>query len=140
MNLYYLRCIESDVPELFALGKALGALEEFTDPETNVTSIKSVVGGSLDVIGPIYSPIVATGAFDANGFPIFIPGEPKKDANGNVYWHANLLTPIDLRATAETMAASNPDIATNLQHINRFFVTDVKGVAVPPAQPVRVFL
>ena len=140
MRDYYLRCIESDVPLLLRLGTALGVLQEVQDEEGN-TKITGTTGSSFDVIGPIYSPAVATGVVDANGFPVFIPGDPKKNANGNVYWHANLRTELDLLSVAQDIAKVNPEIALYLPDISRFFITDsVTELAAAPANPVRVFL
>lgn len=139
MNLYYLRCIEADVPKLLSLGIALGALQELTDEDGNTKTV-AAGGGALDIIGPIYAAATPTGVFDQQGFEIFQQGAPKADASGNVYWHANLLTHLNLRDAAEALATANPEIAAGLADIGKFFVTDATGAAVPPAQPARVFL
>lgn len=139
MHLYYLRCIEADVPSLLGLGKTLGALRDVEDDQGNVKTV-ATEGGALDIIGPIYSAPTPTGVLDAFGVEIFQQGAPKADADGNAYWHANLLTPVDLRATAEQLEYTHPEIAAGLAAVGKFFVTDATGAAVPPAQPARVFL
>ena len=126
VNTYYLRCIESDIATLLALGKTLGALADFTDPDTHVVRVVAAQGGCLDVIGRINDQ--ATGL-------------PKADAGGAIYWHANLLTPLDLRDVADAMSASNPAIAAGLADLTRFFIVDPQTWhATAPAQPVRVWL
>lgn len=140
MRDYYLRCTEADVPLLLRLGKALGALQDLEDDQGDTKTVGSN-GSTLDVIGAIYSAPVDTGKVDKDGNPIFIPGEPKKDAKGKVYWHANLRTDLDLLTVAQDMAKVNPEIALYLPDISRFFITDPStGLATAPANPVRVFL
>jgi len=120
MNTYYLRCIESDIPQLIALGHALGALQ------TQDEVVTATDGGYWDVLGAL---------------PDFTDSETlRKDAEGNTYWHANLRTPVDLRERAEALALANPEIAGALSQISRFFVVDAEGKAVSPAYPSRVFL
>jgi hypothetical protein len=91
-------------------------------------------GGAWDFIGPIHRP---TGEVDDEGVPLT---EPLTDPEGNVYWHANLLTPIDLRARAEALAAERPEVAAALADVARFFPVDENGQPRAPSNPYRVFL
>ena len=123
MNDYYLRCIESDVPTLLALGQLLGALQITTQEDG--TQAVSAPGGAIDIIGHK---------------PHYLTGEPVCDENGVPYWHANLRTPLTLREVAAQMAIDHPEIAAGLANEGRFFLVDENGVAVPPQFPQRVFL
>ena len=118
MNDYYLRCIETDVPTLLALGVLLGALS-ITD------GVVSAPGGAIDIIGHK---------------PDYLTGETLCDSSGVPYWHANLRTPLNLRSVAEEIATAHPEVAAGLSDLGRFFVVDVGGVVVPPQFPQRVFL
>jgi hypothetical protein len=123
MNDYYLRCVESDVSTLIALGVILHALVVTHDDAGQ--QVITAPGGALSVIGQL---------------PDLVTGEPLRDPAGAVYWHANLRTPVDLRATAEALAAARPEIAAGLATIGRYFVVDAAGAAVPPASPRQVWL
>jgi hypothetical protein len=65
--------------------------------------------------------------------------EPVRDAQGNLYWHANLRTTIDLRERAEAKAASNPELAEALADLDRYFVTDESGQPKVPNEPAMVW-
>ena len=117
MKIYFLRCIESDYPQLITLGKLLSVISEkdsviyTTDP-----------AGCWDYIGPIYRDEKAL-----------------TDLGGNVYIHVNLMTPVNLREAAQALAASKPEIAAGLVNLPKYFLVDTEGNAVAPAQPHRVF-
>lgn len=131
MNTYYLRCVDSDLPRLLALGHALGALQTFEDV------VSATGGGCWDVLGTLPDPATAqTGGFE---MPV-VYADILRDAEGAPYFHANLRTPINLRDAAEALAATNPAIAGALASIPRFFVSDDLGAATSPANPARVFL
>lgn len=132
MNTYFLRCVDTDLPTLIELGTTLGALQT-VDGVTSAT-----LGGAWDVIGPIEK-------WDQ-------PGTPVKGPGNKVYIHANLRTPIDLRARANELAAGgNGQIVAALGQLNRFFSKvrkkpDQNGnptnedEAAPPDFTKRVFL
>jgi hypothetical protein len=161
MNKYYPRCIEADWPTLVNLGVLLGVLQHTPASEemegtpsvgfyeatgepydfVDMTRMRPVTpahtwapGGAWDFIGPIHRP---TGEVDDEGVPLT---EPLTDPEGNVYWHANLLTPIDLRARAEVLAAERPEVAAALADMARFFPVDNNGQPRAPSNPYRVFL
>lgn len=127
MNHYYLRAVPATWSTLLTLGERLGAIQTI-EGATHATD-----GGAWDYIGEIHRP---TGAVDEEGLPVLAP---VTDAGGAVYLHANLLTPLDLRAAAEALAPADPDIAQALATLGAFFVTDATGQAVAPAAPHRVF-
>ncbi len=120
MNDHYLRCVETDRTTLVQLGVVLGALA--IDPDTGTVSAP---GGAWDEIG--HKPDWQTGL-------------PICDPHGVPYWHANLRTPVDLRAVATALAPTHLAIAAGLAVEGRYFVVDAAGAAVPPAYPARVFL
>jgi hypothetical protein len=137
MNDYYLRCIETDVPTLIALGTLLGALETLTDDD----GVSRVVapGGALDIIGAVMS--WDSGTMETiEGRSVRVGQTPSCDSNGVPYWHANLRTPVDLRGVAEKIAAENPGVAAGLADLSKFFVVDADGAAVPPKILHRVYL
>lgn len=75
---------------------------------------------------------------DENGME-YPDTSPLVDRDGNVYIHANLITPINLREASAAVAKDNPDIAEGLADLSRYFVTDADGNAVAPANPHTVF-
>lgn len=128
MNEYFLRCRESQRPRLLALGVQLGVLirdeqgQHHAPPGAawvEVGRICEVVGGTPE------SPVVAC----------------KAAPDGELYWHANLMTPINLRQRAQALAAGNGDIAAALADVDSYFVTDpATGEAVRPAAPAVRFM
>ena len=131
MNNYYIRCKQSDWPELLALGEKLGAVK-VTDEGVFATN-----GGAWDYIGEIHKPtgVMLTDA-DGNQYPEMAP---VLDPEGVPYWHANLITPLALGELAISMQGDNPDIAAALAELGRFFLLDAEGNARLPTQPHRVF-
>ena len=115
MNIYYIRTVAEDYPQLIALGKLLGAI--------------------IEVDGAIYAPF---GQWDYIG-PIVKDGSSLKDGQGREYIHANIATPVSLRATAVALAATNPDVAAGLANLSKYFLLDGQGNATAPAIPYRVF-
>ncbi len=126
-NTYYLRTIAADYTAMLAMGVLLGAIQVIDDQV-------HAPGGCWDFIGPIHVP---TGDLDAEDNPIMTP---RLDGDGNEYIHVNLITPVNIKAAALTLAAAHPEIAEGLANLGRYFVTDIDGNAVPPAAPHRVFL
>ncbi len=59
--------------------------------------------------------------------------------SGEPYLHANLRSPGSLRGLAEAAAVKNPNIASALSNIPKYFVADANGDVVPPKNPVRVW-
>ena len=115
--IYYLRCIESDYPQLIALGKLLGVIEQVGEVIRTVDP-----GDYWDYIGQIITD-----------------SKPRADKDGNVYIHVNLLTSINLRDAATAMAAKYPEVREGLATMGKYFLLDAEGNAIAPAQPHRVF-
>lgn len=131
MNNYYIRCKQSDWPELLALGEKLGAVQVTED------GVFATNGGAWDYIGEIHKPtgVMLTDA-DGNQYPEMAP---VLDPDGVPYWHVNLITPLALGELAISMQGNNPDIAAALAELGRFFLLDAEGNARLPTQPVRVW-
>lgn len=130
MHKYYLRT--TDMPGLIALGVRLGALEPLDGGGVQATH-----GGTWTFIGPLpdISRVVGT---DSDGQPMH---DVLRDANGGgaPLQHANLLTPLDLAATATALAQADPSIAAALAQVPRYFVAGEDGKARQPKNPVLVF-
>lgn len=129
MRDYWLRATEQNWPMLLALGVKLGAIT------VDESIISATHNGGWDYIGPIHEPTGETQT-DDEGFEHPVTA-PKLDTHGNLLLHANLRTPLDLRAIAE--ASEDEDIIAGLSAMPAFFVTDEHGEPVPPNQPARVF-
>jgi hypothetical protein len=120
---YYLRTTEPLWPVLLDLGVRLGAIKLDEDGKPYAVS------GAFDFIGPIYEP---TGdVIDEQ--PVM---EPLRSPSGDIYWHANLRTDLDLR---ELQAASD-DAEITSADLSMFFVADETGELKAPDHPRRVFL
>jgi hypothetical protein len=126
---YWCRSIESDWAELLALGVLLGALKESEGKHY-------AVAGDFVEIGYVYRPTGETVLVDGIETAL---AEPVRDAQGNLYWHANLRTTINLREIAEAMAVSNPEMAEGLSQLHRYFVTDQNGQPKAPNDPAVVW-
>jgi hypothetical protein len=126
---YFLRCLESDRPKLLSLGVLLGALQE-SEGKHYATA------GDFVEIGYVYRPTGETVLVD--GIETALT-EPVGDENGNLYWHANLRTTMNLREIAEAMAVSNPELAEGLSQLYRYFVTDELGQPKAPNDPAVVW-
>lgn len=99
--------------------------------------IEATGGGCWDYIGPIYVPNGETIETEMFGLqPVMVP---LVNEQGEVLLHANLLTDEDLRANAEALAASHPEIAAGLADLSLYFVVDAEGNAKAPSNPHRVF-
>jgi hypothetical protein len=129
MSDYFLRFIESDKPAVRALGILLGELHNTDDD--------SLVGNGFVLIGHLYAPTGET-VLDDDGNTIELR-EVIKDQNGQPYIHANLRTNQDLKAVAESMAVSHPELGAALSNLGRFFLLDEEGNARAPKQPQQVF-
>lgn len=122
MKDYFIRCTQSDKPELYRLAEALGQV--LLNPETGTYS-----GPGWVDIGPIYR---GTGEFvTVDGVETELTA-PVLAPDGQPYHHANLRTSDDLRALAE--AAGIPVV-----DLGRFFVVDEEGNPTTPKQPAVVF-
>lgn len=126
---YHLRCLESDKPQLLALGVLLQVLQE-SEGKHHATA------GDFVEIGYVYRPTGETVLVD--GIETALT-EPVRDENGNLYWHANLRTTIDLRERAEAMAVSSPELAQALSQLGKYFVTDELGQPKVPNDPAVVW-
>ena len=141
MHDYYLRCVEADVPQLLQLGHVLGVLQ--TVPDTG--DVTGGVGSAWDVIGPIHVPTGGT-IKGVGDFPDTPELAPRKNSQGEVWWHANLRTHIDLREAAQALVDKNlelgeehPELEQALANLSKYFVVDAQGQPVPPAEPHRIF-
>lgn len=126
---YFLRCIESDKAELLALGVLLQVLQESEGRHC-------ATAGDFVEIGYVYRPTGETVLVD--GIETAVT-EPVRDENGNLYWHANLRTTINLRERAGAMAVSNPELAAALSQLGKYFVTDELGQPRAPNNPAVVW-
>jgi hypothetical protein len=126
---YFLRFLESDLPEVRILGILLGELHDTEDD--------SLVGNSFVLVGHLYEPTGET-TTDEDGNVIKLQ-RVITDPDGNPYIHANLRTNQDLKAVAEQLAADNPQMAEALSNLGRFFLLDEEGNARTPSNPQRVF-
>jgi hypothetical protein len=117
---YWVRCVDSEMPQALALGQQLGLLDE----DNNPTQLAKI----WHVIGAIYIPTGETIIVDGMEIPVTTP---KVDASGEEYWHANLTTdfnlleyasnitdPIILAAVAERGSYFMP-VAPNKPHVVR---------------------
>lgn len=159
MNTYYLRCTEDLRGRLIELGVQLGAIAVVTDPDVRpaqaaprgrsagpvpapTTRIQALHGGAWDEIGTILDDSTGTDVPDPlrPGQTTRINKQPRQEG-GKRLWHANLRTPINLRARALEMAKSDPSIAAELAQLRRYFVTrpDKLDAAAAPQSPARVF-
>lgn len=122
MTDYFIRCTQTDKPELYRLAEALGQVTY--SPETQTYS-----GPGWVDIGPIYR---GTGEFvTVDGVETELTA-PTLSPSGEPYYHANLRTSDDLGALAE--AAGIP-----VADLGRFFVVDEEGNPTAPKQPAVVF-
>lgn len=130
MNKYFLRTIPADYEQMIALGVTLGAIK-ITD------EVISAPGGCWDYIGPIYVP---TGEVVQNLLQGPVPVmTPRVDANGAEYIHVNLITPVNLKESAQALAEAHPEVAAGLANLSKYFLVDAEGNAVAPNMPHRVF-
>lgn len=129
---YFLRCLESDKAKLLALGVMLGVIQEQDGNYYATAGDFFPVNGDGKVYRPTGETVLADGIETALT-------EPVRDNNGNLYWHANLRTTINLRERAEAMAVSNPELAEALSQLGKYFVTDEEGKPRAPNQPACVW-
>lgn len=124
MNTYYLRCRKSQLETLISRGIRMGVIQEQDG------TISPVGAGAWDDIGLKYSSVV-------DGEPL---GEPVGGSD-DPYWHINFRTVHNLREKAvEAAMSGDSDIASGLQEIANYFITDAEGNATAPQFPLRVFL
>lgn len=129
---YYLRCKETDYPNLVTLGKTLGVIRELEG------KIIPVWLGDWDYIGYIYDPLTGTEQTNADGERYKV-GQTPYWKDGVPYVHINFRTEHNIRELAEALAIENPAIAWALSTIPNYFITDANGNHVAPSNPVRVF-
>jgi hypothetical protein len=130
MKDYYLRFTATDLPAIRSLGILLGELHDTADG--------SLSGNGFVYIGQLTEP---TGEFIVDpdtSEPVSLQRVVSTEA-GEPYLHANLRTHIDLRATAESMAVLNPDMAAALSTLDRFFLLDAEGQPRKPSKAKVVF-
>jgi hypothetical protein len=118
MSDYFLRFIESDKPAVRALGILLGELHDTEDD--------SLVGNGFVMVGHLYEPTGET-TTDEDGNVINLQ-RVIADPNGQPYIHANLRTNQDLKAVAESMAVSHPELGAALSDLGRFFLLHEQDV------------
>ena len=106
---YWIRCVESDVTKLLALGQLLGLLDE----ENNATENAKV----WHVIGAIQKPTGETIVMDGIEVPVTTP---EVDDSGESYWHANLTTSFNLLQYASTV--TDPVIQAALAERGSYFM------------------
>lgn len=142
INDYYLRCQQSEITTLYAMGLSLGLVTQAVDQSGNPIAGQyvAVPPHALDVIGTKYKPTgQMTTVTQADGSTMQVPQMATVvDSTGVPYYHANLRTPIDLLAQAE--ASADPNVQAALKQIASWFITDpATGLAAAPAEPARVW-
>jgi len=125
---YFLRCTQSDWPELLNLGVTLGILR--------ITETGDHYGDGWDFIGSVYRATGETVSDPETGQPIDLTA-PVLAPDGLPYVHANLRLSFDLRDLASS--SDDPAVLAALGNLSRFFVVDESGAPKRPAVPVRVF-
>jgi hypothetical protein len=138
---YFLRCIEADKPLLDALAVKLGMRTE-TVAEDGTKTLASV-DCEWDEVGRILVPTGRTIQVEEGG--VMVERDemaPKADAQGNIYYHANLRTRLSLGDIAAARYAETKDdaLGSALQSMGRFFVVGEDGRPVRPKAPTVVFL
>ncbi len=133
MNDYFVRCVESDVPALYALAGALGVLQPV--PDTDTYAIAPPHSGAWDVVGAIHRPIGEVQTVDGTESPVTAP---ICSPDGQPYWHANLRIDASLNELAQ--ASDNPAVLAGLGDLARWFVVGADGLAAAPLQPARAWL
>lgn len=119
--------------ELVGIGVDLDLL---VDDEDGTRAASSEI--IWDEVGTIHEP---TGDADAEGCPIFAP---VTDAEGNLYWHANLYMPHVLIEWAQAKAveyAGTERSARIVQHLTdsaNYFPLDDQGQPRKPNSPQRI--
>lgn len=127
MNQYALRCTEDNYTKLVQLATILGVVEMIDG------SVVEKNGGIWDYVGYKYvGEVPPEGESDTRTI--------LSDENGKKYVHINVRTPVNVREVAESLAVSNPQIATALSKVPDYFITDAEGNATLPQFPLRVFL
>lgn len=116
MHNFYLRCVESDAPALCELLLQLGALERTEDGH-----LVAADAGTWDVIGRIHA--VDTGQRTDDWLVIF---GPLCSPTGEPWFHANLITAVDL--AAEVPGAER----------GRWLILDAQGNVRAPNRPHRI--
>lgn len=137
MNDYAIRCVESDVPNLYALAVALGVLAQADDG----WQVAAPYTGAWDVIGRIERPtgnLQLVGDLSAGTQELVPEMAPSADESGEPYWHANLRIDASLNELAQ--ASTIPQVQAGLSDIGRWFVLGSDGLVGLPAQPARVWL
>ena len=116
---YFLRCKESDYPELVSLAKDLGIIRE--------------VDGEI---------------FGINGCDWHLPGDDGKlyengqyikDEMGIPYIHCNLNLRFDLLERATALSGQYPELAAALSSPGKFFLLDDQGQPRKPKAPQCTF-
>lgn len=126
---YWPRVIESDWPLLLQLAQVLGMLDADGNP-TDEALVWYVIGYNMVPTGETVT--------DPETGEVIELRAPETDGQGNPYKLANLATLVDLRARAQALAASNPELLGALQNLGRFFPVDAEGNPKRPGNPVCV--
>ncbi len=135
MRTYYLRCRVTDRDRLLQLGVALGAIA--IAPATGRPY--ALLGGEYYEIGELPDRQTGTLQPGPNGEQVYANRQPRREG-GQVLYHANLRTPMDLRQRAQELAAGNPEIAAALGNLRRYFVANGANTqAITPTEPQTIF-
>lgn len=117
----FLKATIDNWPEVIELGILLGLLYEEKDINGEPTGRHYSIPDGYVFIGPIYEP---TGQMINDPELGLIPETaPITNPQGDVYWHANLRTEINIRQRAEFLQGGHPELAQALGRLNRYFVT-----------------
>jgi len=129
-NTYFIRTADKET--LLALAVQIGLLNE--DHQ-----LKDPHAGIWDPIGPLYKPtgnMVETEMGEVPEMAVIA------DADGNPYWHANLMLytqSLGDMARAAYEADPTPELGAALASIPSYFVADAEGTPVAPTMPARAF-
>ena len=130
-NIYYLRATQTKFAALISLAVRLGILSVSENGTTYAPE------GAYDYIGTI--PVLSDTP-DAEG--IYQQVGEKKNAEGEVLYHANLALPYSLNAVGAAIAEEDTETAAVFTALQEYFVTssvEGKVEVTEPAAPARVF-
>jgi hypothetical protein len=123
---YYLRCKQSDYPELVALAKLLGIIAEYDG------QLYGINGNDWDYRGTLYEPTGET--VTVEGMEVALQRQIA-DETGTPYVHVNVNLRFDLGERARELAATSPEMAAALAQTGWFFLLDESGKPRAPRNP-----
>ncbi len=127
---YYLRCKQSDYPELVALAKLLGIIAEHDGKLYGINS------NDWDYRGTLFEPSGQFEIVEGMQQPVM---QPIADETGTPYVHVNVNLRFDLGERANAMAVSHPELAAALSQTGKFFILDENGKPRAPRNPQVMF-